>query len=172
MKRVILTIILAAVAAFAASAQAPTIERNGRFLSINGVKLSDQDVRDIISPSVYSETYEGARTQVEAGRKLRIAGFSAFGAGLVAMIGSEVAIVAMQDSYDDYMPVFPIITYVTGIVAMTAGLTCVEASIPLTIIGKRRLEWVSADYNAGNHASKVNLQFGAQDHGFGLALKF
>lgn len=179
MKKVIITIILAAIAAFSASAQAPTLERNGRFLSSNGVRLSDQEVRSIISPSVYSETYEGARKQMNVGRKLRTYGLIGFGVGLPAFILGELNTVYTENytsgevsSVEFEGPAIAWIGVGGGLILMATSLTAIEVSIPFSVIGKRRLEWVSDDYNAGNHASKVNLQFGAQDYGFGLAIKF
>ncbi|MCQ2146952.1 MAG: hypothetical protein MJZ16_05480 [Bacteroidales bacterium] len=180
MKRIIITIIIAAVAAFAASAQAPTLERSGRFLSSNGVRLSDQEVRNIISPSVYSETYEGARKQMNAGRKLRTYGLIGFGVGLPAFIlgGMNAGYVEYYNDYGEPVErelegsALAWIGFGGGLLLMTAGLTAVEVSIPLTVIGKKRLDWVAEDYNYAAHGSSAKLDLGAQEHGFGLALKF
>lgn len=180
MKRIIITIILAAVAAFAASAQAPTLERNGRFLSSNGVRLSDQEVRSIISPSVYSETYEGARKQMNVGRTIRTCGFIGLGVGTAAFIigGANFAIIETYDSNGNVTerefdgPAIAAVGFAGGLVLMAASLSAIEISIPFSVIGKKRLDWVAEDYNHPGHASNVSLDFGAQRNGFGLALNF
>jgi len=182
MKRVLFIAILFVMAVLSASAQAPTLQRYGRFLTMNGSIIPDEEMRYILSEDVYNDTYVGARKQLETARKIRTYSIIGAGVGAAGIIGGTIGL-ALSDTTSDYVEgetdihftdsdVANLLLLTSGITLFVAGTTGIGASIAFEQIGRRRLDWVAEDYNSGNHASKVRLDLGAQDHGFGLALKF
>ena len=56
-----------------------------------------------------------------------------------------------------------------GLLVTSLGSAALDVGIPLSIIGKRRLDWVADNYNSGTN---LTCHFGATPHGLGLTLQF
>ena len=125
-----------------------------------------------VGDETYKETYLSANKQCKAGRTLIWSGAAGTVAGLGMMLYGQYL-------YTDSPYMNGIGTEKEGKVglALCAGgllVSCLSSAaldvgIPLSIIGKKRLEWVSDNYDGG-----VNLtyQVGAAPNGFGLTLHF
>jgi len=59
-----------------------------------------------------------------------------------------------------------------GYVAVFCGALCIDAGIPLAIIGKKRLQWVADDYNSSKMRSSETpyVSISSGRNGLGLRL--
>lgn len=93
MKRIIAVIALltAAVAAYAQEVRPGAMEQVRGRLCIDGTELTSAQVLELVGQEIFSETYEGAVKQYDAGRKLLISGAAIGGASLAAMLVGVVS---------------------------------------------------------------------------------
>ena len=111
------------------------MERDGSGLKLNGRKLSDSEVKDLIGEEYY-KTYESAQGQINAG------GF--FTATFIISLVGTVGLAAYSIAYKDPSLIKDI--YITGAVAdVSLLLMCV-----LNGAGKGRMNWVADEYNRKN----------------------
>ena len=133
---------------------------NGQ-LYLDGTKLSDNYVKDIIGADLWHKTYSGARKQYKAGSILMLSGAAVMVTGSILMLASP---------YNEELWDYPG-SYYAGSVALVVGVAVFEAGLPFYFIGRGRLKWIAEDYN-NNRASKTSLNVTAGKYGVGLALKF
>ena len=114
------------------------MQRSGRYLTLDGRKLSDTEVQGLISAENY-ETYISAKKQIATG--------STFTG---VFIGSLAATAALL--YTGYTAKNTNILYLAYIPAIAA-----DVSLPLLFIfngiGKGRMSWVADDYNEQSQSS-------------------
>ena len=162
-----------------ASAQyAGPIHRNGAYLAdARGNILSNPEVLTLVGEQVYNETYVGAVKQWKTGRTLLWTGLIGTGAGIAGVfVGAKmVAENAHQDGagnmvYDNEDKAKTGAAILAGGYVLSAvGGVLLDIGIPLSIIGKKRLNWVADDYNA---RKGLTYQIGATPSGVGFALNF
>lgn len=106
--------------------------RKGKHLELNGRKLSDEDVRNLVGEENY-KTYKSAKAQISQGR-VNTALF------IITLTGT-VCLATMAGLNND--PDLLTLAYVTGAIA--------DISLPLMCIlkgaGKGRMNWVADEYN-------------------------
>ena len=154
------------------------IHRSGAYLAdMRGNILSDHEVLNLIGEQIYDETYVGASKQRKTGKTLIWTGLIGAGAGVAgAFVGAKmVAENAHQDSagnlvYDNEEKAKTGAAILAGGYVLSAvGGVLLDIGIPLSIIGKKRLNWVADDYNA---RKGLTYQIGATPNGIGFALNF
>ncbi len=145
---------------------------HGNLVDDRGITLTDNEVLNLIGDDIFNETYVGAKRQCRAGRTLIWSGAAGTVVGLGMMIwGQEL----FTDS--PYLPGLGVATQgqvglalcAGGLLLSSLGSAALDVGIPLSIIGKRRLNWVADNFNSG-----INLtcHVGATPHGLGLTLQF
>lgn len=162
-----------------ASAQyaGPIHRHKANLVDAQGVTLSDSEVLNLVGEDIFNETYVGAKKQYIAGRKMLIGGAIGVGAGmLTSIIGFNVAYDSAyltqsgQEAFrKEGQAAIGFLCYYGGLVAASAALGVLEAGIPLTIIGKKRLDWVAEE---GSKASNLSFHAGATPNGVGITLSF
>lgn len=135
------------------------MKKKGDYLRLDGRKLFDDEVEAIIGSTVYKETYVGARKQIKLANTLLLTGAGLFATGL-----SGIAIWAYDYGGDGL--------YVASYLTMLLGGVCIDACIPISIIGSSRMKWVAEDYNRRSSGNQASINFGVQQNGVGLALRF
>ena len=160
-----------------ASAQyAGPIHRSGAYLAdARGNILSNHEVFNLIGEQVYDETYVGASKQRKTGKTLiwsgiggLVGGAVLYGVGLnKAQITTSSTKEEMEKAFQDNPGSAGMI--LGGTLLMAAGGVLLDIGIPVSIIGKKRLNWVADDYNA---RKGLTYQFGATPSGVGFALNF
>lgn len=113
------------------------MERDGNGLTLNGRKLSDEEVRTLVGEENY-KTYMSAKAQISQGR-VNTALF------IITLTGT-VCLATMAGLNND--PDLLTLAYVTGAIA--------DISLPLMCIlkgaGKGRMNWVADEYNRKNQS--------------------
>ncbi|MBR2227710.1 MAG: hypothetical protein IJ893_07555 [Bacteroidales bacterium] len=174
MKRfAILCGLVAAFLCLAQNANAQYARKGADLVDQNKVVLSDQDIINLVGNDVFDQTVVGARKQYKAGRGLITGGIIGIGAGLAGSVLAGVK--AANDGYRDFETAVEddgavLAMYLGSVAALSLGSAALTAGIPLKIIGKKRLDWVSEEANrvSGN----VSLNVGATPHGMGIVLNF
>lgn len=188
-KMLLISGLFAAFLCLAQSAHAqyvPQIHRDGAdFVDQAGRTLSDQDLIGLVGDEVYFDTVVGARRQYNAGRKLFIGGAIGMGIGLTSIIGGAFLIAdsggverskyfdsdqVRHDYGDDSGAMAGAALFIGGYVATIVGGGALTVGLPLSIIGKSRLNWVENDYN--NRSREASLRFGYAPSGVGVTLQF
>lgn len=156
--------------------------------TLNGEELSADQIRQLVGDEIYTKTYEGAVKQRKLGKILTIVGGATAGVGAGLFIGALISSnlyvtktyyynpknpsqtwghkTTYDDNLDKTMPVM-----IIGEVIMSVGLAALNAGIPLSIIGNKRLDWVATDYNQRNGRYAL-LNVGPTRYGFGVSLTF
>lgn len=173
MKKILLTLIVVAVAAIVsieASAQAPAyMSREKSDLYLNGMKLTSDQVFELIGEETYDATYRGAIKQYKAGLPMMIVGgVVGFGGLVLTCVGSVGYIYA--DNYGEESTA-AILMY-SGLGAAFVGDILCAGGAALFCIGRSRLGWVASDYNRRQRAASRDVTLAPASSGFGLALKF
>lgn len=163
MKKFIVAVLLMS-AGFLASAQIPggEMSRKGAKLFADGKPLSAYMVMESVGIDVYRGTYLSATKQIGVGRALAIVG------GVVGLCG--VSYMGIASRY--YHPVRHGLWMKSAIGAEVVAGAFISAGIPLICIGSKRLGWIADEYNAGHYDGGVTVEFGAQQNGVGLVLRF
>ena len=176
------TFLCGLVAAFLCLAQnahaqyAGPIHRQGANLAdARGNILSDHEVLTLIGEQVYDETYVGAVKQRKTGRTLIWSGIGGLVGGAVLYgVGMNKAQITTSSPKEEMEKAFKDNPGSAGMVLggtllMAVGGIALDAGIPISIIGKKRLNWVADDYNA---RKGLTYQIGATPNGIGFALNF
>ena len=156
--------------------------------SLNGEKISAEQVRRLIGEDIYTSTYESAVKQRKLGNALTMAGAITTGAGVglfcVGLFGSALFVTdtfyydpenpshtwGHTYSYDDNLDkTRPYI--IAGSALMSAGLLILGGGITFSTIGNKRLDWIATDYNQKNRNYSY-LNFGPTKNGVGLYVRF
>ena len=174
MKRfAILCGLVAAFLCLAQNANAQYARKGNHIVNSNGDALSNQEIIDLVGNEVYEQTDIGAWKQYKAGKGLITGGIIGIGAGLAGSVLAGVK--AANDGYRDFETAVEddgavLAMYLGSVAALSLGSAALTAGIPLKIIGKKRLDWVSEEANrvSGN----VSLNVGATPHGMGIVLNF
>lgn len=181
MKRIaILCGIIAAFFCFTQNANAQyhyLLRDKGNIIDDRGNLLSDVEIRNMVGSEVFMQTYVGAKKQYAAGRKLIAGGIPGTIVGTGAMVGAIYYAGKHAEKRADGQIVFDNDESATLAGALFAGgaimagmsAIALQVGIPLAVIGKKRLDWVADNYNAGN---TLTYQFGAAPNGVGLTLNF
>ena len=146
----------------------------GQFFNENGAVISSSQLQAIIGDDIYNETYVGAIKQYKTGKNLVLWGAIGAGVGLVALGGFSAA---MASKYGNKLPQEaqkdPLLLGLAGGYVLTAaGTTALAVGIPLTTIGKKRLNWIADDYNEKQSKISLNMIGCPAGYGVGLALNF
>lgn len=124
-----------------------------------------------------SEDYIRYRRAYNAGIGLTVAGTVIAGTGVyITAAGSVVFVltmplVALSGEFPEELETLPRV----GGYTILAGAAFLAAGIPTLCVYKKRIRGIVADYNSqvtGRSSSGVELSFGGQSSGLGLALKF
>ena len=114
------------------------MERDGKYLTLDGCQLSDSEVKQLVGLQNY-ETYLGAQKQITTGNVF-MGVFIGTTVATVAVLAAGLATVNKNLLYMGYIP------------AVAADI-----SLPLWIvfssIGKGRMNWVADDYNNSKSVS-------------------
>ncbi|MCQ2142597.1 MAG: hypothetical protein MJY56_00865 [Bacteroidales bacterium] len=151
-------------AGFYLHAQIPEGEmyRKGTKLLVDGQPLNAYMIMETVGADVYRNTYVSATKQINPGRALSGSG------GVIAVSAVAYMGFALYSwRYNMWNVPWFNAAIGTGVVAGAF----VSAGIPLVCIGSKRLDWIADEYNAGN-AGGVTVEFGAQQNGVGLVLRF
>ncbi|MCQ2145990.1 MAG: hypothetical protein MJZ16_00570 [Bacteroidales bacterium] len=148
---------------------AGVMTKKGDYLRLDGRKLLDDEVESIIGSDIYNATYIGARKQIKTANTLLITGAASALSGLVLYVYADNKWYDALYS-DGNTDMFEALCGV-GSAILIAGCFCLDACIPISIIGSSRMKWIASDYNQ-RAASQANLNVGLQKHGIGLALNF
>jgi hypothetical protein len=177
MKRI--TLFLCLLAAFLCIAQSANAQyatslhrEHGNLVDGRGLTLSDTEVLNLIGDEIYNETYVGAKKQCKAGRTLIWSGAAGMVAGAGMMLYGQYLFTDspyMNGMGTETEGKIGYALCLGGLLLELTGSAALDAGIPLSIIGKKRLDWVADNYNGG-----VNLTYhvGATPNGFGLTLRF
>lgn len=118
------------------------MERDGNGLTLNGRKLSDEEVRTLVGEENYN-TYMSAKGQINGGR--------VFTAMFIISLAGTVGLAAMSGANNDADLLM--MAYVCGGIADVSLLTmCI-----LKGAGKGRMNWVADEYNRKTHGYSLNL---------------
>ena len=165
--------IVAALLCLTQNANAQYARKGADLVSQNGVVLSDQDIVNLVGSDVFEQTVVGARKQYKAGKSLITGGIIGIGAGLAGAFvtgykAGKAGYNDMQTALSDDGSIAAL--YLASAAAASLGSAALTAGIPLKIIGKKRLDWVSEEANrvSGN----VSLNVGATPNGMGIVLNF
>jgi hypothetical protein len=172
--------------AYPVSAQIPDtlIRQKSNLVDSSGNILSDAEILDLIGEQIYNETYISARKQYKDGHFLLWFSAAGLAVGLPAMMGGGFHL--MQGLVEPFLPqkneeerpqnsdysvpmYVSLICYGGGAILSSFSLIALNVGIPLSIIGKKRLDWVVDDYNAG---SSIAYYVGPTPNGVGLVLRF
>ena len=154
------------------------IHRSGAYLAdMRGNILSDHEVLNLIGEQIYDETYVGAVKQKKAGKTMIWTGLLGTGVGLAGVVAGSMMVAenAHKDSgnnvvYDNEDKAKTgAMLLAGGYVLSAVGGVLLDIGIPVSIIGKKRLNWVADDYNA---RKGLTYQIGATPSGVGFALNF
>ena len=177
MKRI--TLFLCLLVAFLCIAQSANAQyatslhrEHGSLVDGRGLTLSDNDVLNLIGDEIYNETYVGAKKQCKIGRTLIWSGAAGMVAGAGMLLYGQHLFVNspyMNELDPETDGRIGLALCLSGLLLEVTGSVAFDAGIPLSIIGKKRLDWVADNYNGG-----VNLtcHVGATPNGFGLTLRF
>lgn len=162
--------------------------RGGHLRDADGNILRDFEVQDLVGREIYRQTYVGACKQYKAGKGLIIGGSAAIVSGIAAsvisasVIGPDAfnAIHSRDvDQVNTYLKnnkdkAIGIAGFFGGIALASIGGICLDAGIPLAIIGKSRLNWVAEDYNEKvyRRSQRPGISIGLGENGPGLHLNF
>lgn len=199
MKRFLLLGSLAAalLAFWAAPASAQRVDTgyltysHGQLIDEQGQVLTEYQVMDIIGRRTYEETYNGAVQQYKAGKGLMIGGAIGLGVGLATAVGSAIYLgpertrnifkeFERKDFEDEQARVqyrgeltLGSLGLLGGVALASIGNLCLDAGIPLFIIGKSRLVWVAEDHNAKvyRRGNRPYIDFNTEN-GPGIRLNF
>lgn len=144
--------------------------KGGNFYGESGTVYTDAQMLQLIGRDIYDETYVGALKQYRTGRNLIIIGGVTALAGLGGCIGilaansTEEGVEGMSDS--------AIMGFYGSMLVAVLGGVALDVGIPLTIIGKSRLNWIADDYNAKQSGVSLRLTGCSAGPGVGLALVF
>ena len=165
--------LVAAFLCLAQSANAQYARKGNHIVDQNGVALSNQEIIDLVGNDVYEQTVVGAWKQYKAGKSLITGGVLSISAGfagafLTGYKAGKAGYNSLEQAIDNDSSI--LIMYLGSVAAASLGSAALTAGIPLKIIGKKRLDWVSEEANrvSGN----VSLNVGATPNGFGIALNF
>lgn len=154
MKKIVYILGLVIMLMIPQMAKGQYVQREGdRFTNQYGVRLTDQELINIVGPEVFTETVIGARKQYNAGSNLLWGGILAFGAGVTC------ALCGVYDS--DFGEILTVTMLYGGEAALDVGLV-------LYFIGKNRLNWVRDYANTRGYS----LNMGPTPNGVGLSLRF
>ena len=152
------------------------IHRSGAYLAdMRGNILSDQEVLTLVGEQVYDETYVGASKQRKTGKTLIWSGIGGLVGGAVLYgVGLNKAQITTSNTKEEMEKAFQDNPGSAGMILggtllMAAGSVLLDIGIPVSIIGKKRLNWVADDYNA---RKGLTYQIGATPSGVGFALNF
>ena len=114
------------------------MERDGKYLTLDGRRLADSEVNQLVGPQNY-ETYLGAQKQITTGKVF-----------MGVFIGTAAATVALL--------VPGLVTNNKNLVAMSyIPAVAADVSLPLWIvfssIGKGRMNWMANEYNDSKSVS-------------------
>lgn len=147
------------------------LTRDDSEVYLNGRALGDEEIKAIIGQQLWDDTFASARGQYKAGKVLTNIGipFTAAGGGLM-LAGFILAATGSTKSS----------TYEAGAILVGVGapffgtgMTLLTIGIPLKCIGNGRLNWVVDEANKNNgYAMQPKLNFGFQQNGVGVALRF
>jgi len=173
-------IAMAGFMAISASAQYAPSSLNfkkGKLADNNGKVLSEEQVIAAIGQNIYEETYVGARKQIKTGKTLvkvgipvAVAGIVITGIGSSKLDGTSISD-ALADTATDEQKQAALIS-IGGSLISSIGGVCIDAGIPLWVIGKKRLKWIAEDYNAKNVSYVPSVKVGTAAHGYGLTVTF
>lgn len=167
------------IAAFLCLAQnanaqyAGPIQRKGaNLVTSQGNPIPDQELVKIVGEDIYNQTVVGARKQLKAGKGLIWGGVGGVVLGLAGSVVTGLELGKSQ--YNDLQTAIEhdgtiAALYLGSTVVMSLGATAISAGIPLSVIGKKRLNWVADDYNARKN---LTYQAGLTPNGVGFALNF
>ena len=145
---------------------------HGKLVDGNGITLSDSDVLNLIGDEIYNETYLSAKRQCKVGRTLIWSGAAGMAVGMGMMMwGQELYTDSpyMQGIGTEKEGKIGLALCLGGLLLNSVGSAALDVGIPLSIIGKKRLDWIADNYNGG---SDLTLQVGAAPNGFGLTVRF
>lgn len=145
---------------------------HAKLVDDRGLTLSDNEVLNLIGDDIYNETYVGAKKQCKAGRALIWSGAASTVAGVGMMMwGQELFTDSpyMHGLGTETQGQVGLALCLGGLLVTSLGSAALDVGIPLSIIGKRRLDWVADNYNSGTN---LTCHFGATPHGLGLTLQF
>jgi len=146
----------------------------GQIYQANGQEITDEQALALFGSELYNATYVGAKKQSSIGRKLIVPGAIVAGAGAVTSIVGGVVLGIGTSEGSDAVSGTGAAVFSLGMLAFVAGDAMLSAGIPLRVIGNRRLEWLTNDYNSRSQSAQrtPTVTFGAQKHGMGIALNF
>lgn len=138
-------------------------EAAGYFTDIYGVDRSEDYIR-------YRRAYNAGLGLTVTGSVIAGAGFGITAAGGIVILFTA-PLAALAGEFPEELKTMPKI----GACTMLAGAAFLAAGIPTLCVYKKRMRGLVADYNSqatGRSGSGVELSFGGQSSGVGLALKF
>ena len=137
----------------------------------NGVKLTDGQLMQMLSPECYS-SFSTGRKMRNAGKALIIVGSCLEGMGIVfTAVGATGMIDNAISDYTTYDPTYYTF-YAVGVTSIVTGLGCLGAGIPLFCVGKHKIKKAGSSYNLANGYPEIALNLGSTRNGFGLYLNF
>ena len=147
----------------------------GQFYDQDGNAIDSAELRQIIGNEIYNATYVGANKQYKVGKKLILWGAIGAGVGLVSYVACVAGIASNQLNGSSYRPGEDPLWggVMAGATLLVLGDCALAAGIPLTIIGKSRMNWIANDYNEKQQSRvSVNLTGCSAGYGLGLAINF
>jgi len=153
------------------SAQMPDtlLRRGSNLVDGSGTILTDAEVLDLVGDPIYSESYLGAKKDYQTGRALIWSGAAGMVVGLVSIpVGyyfTARGIFTIEPS-----AIFGgMVAFYGGIILASGGCVVLCGGIPLSIQGKKGLNRVADEYNAGRN---LTYNVGATPNGVGIVLRF
>jgi hypothetical protein len=150
----------------------------GSLMNERGTILTDAQVLDLVGDEIFNETYVGAKKQYKVGRKLVGGGAAGTIVGL-ALLGTGAVIVDQNTHYaedgttiiydDEAKTDVGVVLALGGALMSSLSAAALAVGIPFSVIGKKRLNWIADNYNAGGN---MTYRIGATPNGVGIALNF
>ena len=163
------------------------LRRGSNLVNRSGNILTDAEVLDLVGEPIYYETYVNAKKQYKTGRTMiwsgsagLVIGLGAMGVGGYSFAGGIVRAFSPQlkeESPDSKKPrengihtaAIGMMAYDGGALLASAGFIVLCGGISFSIKGKKNLNRVVDEYNAG---SALTYNVGATPNGVGIVLRF
>ncbi len=147
-------------------------------------KITKENVQVVFSDAEFQERWRKADAGYKTGLGLTIGGSALTAAG-ATLLGCFYKHRMLYDSKSMWEVIFgqDIADDIEGFrgekaaawsgeIMLYAGIPVLLAGVPTLCVYKSRMKNLAEDYNASRKSSEVSLNFGNQQHGFGLALNF
>ena len=157
------------------------LRRDGADLLMNGQELGDFAIRSVMGEQLWQETFSGARAQYKAGKVIMNIGIPVTASGVGCLMASAAFWAMSRQVKQEWsnavrgaFTLYSLYFFTYGWVLSGTGLILLSVGVPLRVVGSCRMNWVvdEANKNNGFAMQQPKVNFGLQQYGVGVALRF